>query len=268
MLKYSIAALALVAGSTCAFADPNGGAGPSSPGGAGGGGAAMERSGGSSMRGDSMEKGAGPSRESGGSMKEERGLRGAERGSARENSAADEGSRDHSKRQANDNDHQLKNERQAGDRDRQGQNRQAKDEDQNVKHKSFDRADRNNRDDRNDRMGASERSRNDRASTGASEGTEGKGGGPKGSITSISPEQKTRVRAAFAGHRVAPARDIGVAVNVGVRIPRSVHIYAVPSAIISIVPDYRGYEYFMIDEDHVAIVDPDTLEVVDIIVVA
>ena len=267
MLKYSIAALALVAGSTCAFADPNGSAGPSSPGGAGGGGAAMERSGGSSMRGDSMEKGAGPSKEFGGSMKEDRGLRGVERGSARENSAADEGARDHSKRQANDDDRQLKNERQAGDRERQGQNRQAKDEDQNAKHKSSDRADRNDRNDRDNRMGAAEKSRNDRSSTGASEGTEGKGG-PKGSITSVSPEQKTRVRAAFAGHRVAPARDIGVAVNVGVRIPRSVHIYAVPAAIISIVPDYRGYEYFMIDEDHVAIVDPDTLEVVDIIVVA
>lgn len=265
MLKYSIAALALVAGSTCALADPNGGAGPSSPGAGAGGGAAMERSGGSSVHGDAMEKGAGPSREFGGSMKEDRGLRGAEHGSARENSAADEGARDHSKHQASDNDRQLRNnERQAGDRERQGRDRQAKDEDQNAKHKSFDRADRN---DRNDRMGAGEKSRNDRSSTGASEGTEGKGA-PKGSLTSVSPEQKTRVRAAFAGHRVAPAHNIGVAVNVGVRIPRSVHIYAVPLEIISIVPSYRGYEYFMIDEDHVAIVDPDTLEIVDIIVVA
>jgi len=264
MLKYSIAALALVAGSTCAFADPNNGAGPSSAGGGAGGGAAMERSGGSSMRGDSMEKGAGPSREPGGSMKEERGSRGAERGSARENSAADVGARDHSKHQANDNDRQMKNERQAGDREREGRDRQAKDEDYNAKHRSSDRADRNDRD---DRMGASERSRNDRSSTGASEGTEGKGGA-KGSLTSVSPEQKTRVRAAFAGHRVAPAHDIGVAVNVGVRIPRSVHIYSVPLEIVSIVPSYRGYEYFMIDEDHVAIVDPDTLEVVDIIVIA
>jgi hypothetical protein len=37
---------------------------------------------------------------------------------------------------------------------------------------------------------------------------------------------------------------------------------------VTIVPDYCGYMYFMVDDDHVAIVDPDTYEVVDIIVVA
>ena len=35
-----------------------------------------------------------------------------------------------------------------------------------------------------------------------------------------------------------------------------------------IVPDYRGYNYIMLDDDRVAIVDPDTFEVVDIIVIA
>jgi hypothetical protein len=119
--------------------------------------------------------------------------------------------------------------------------------------------------DRSDKMGAAEK--NDRSSTGTSEGTEGKGG-PKGSVANISVEQKTRVKSVFSSHRVAPARNIGVAVNVGVVIPRSVHVYAVPEEIVTIVPDYRGYRYFMIDDDRVAIVDPDTFEIVDIIVVA
>ena len=63
-------------------------------------------------------------------------------------------------------------------------------------------------------------------------------------------------------------RDLNVAVNVGVVIPRSVHVYPVPMDIGTIVPDYRGYMYFMIDDNRVAIVDPDTYEVVDVIVIA
>ena len=97
-------------------------------------------------------------------------------------------------------------------------------------------------------------------------GTEGKSG-TKGSIANISTEQKTRVKSVFSGHLVAPARDINVAVSVGVVVPRSVHFYPVPEDVVTIVPDYRGYEYFMIDDSQLAIVDPDTLEVVDIIVV-
>ena len=59
-----------------------------------------------------------------------------------------------------------------------------------------------------------------------------------------------------------------VAVNVGVALPRSVHLYPIPEDIVVIVPDYRGYDYIMLDDDRVAIVDPETYEVVDIIEIA
>jgi hypothetical protein len=110
---------------------------------------------------------------------------------------------------------------------------------------------------------------NNGSGTGASEGTEGRsGGGHKGSITNVTTEQKTRVKTIFSQHHVLPARNLSVAVNVGATIPHSVHVYPVPQDIVTIVPDYSGYMYFMIDDDRVAIVDPDTYEVVDIIVIA
>ena len=59
-----------------------------------------------------------------------------------------------------------------------------------------------------------------------------------------------------------------MAVNVGVALPRSVNLYPIPEDIIVIVPDYRGYDYIMLDDDRVAIVDPETYEVVDIIEIA
>ncbi|WP_244437766.1 DUF1236 domain-containing protein [Hyphomicrobium denitrificans] len=125
--------------------------------------------------------------------------------------------------------------------------------------------------DRSGRNATNERdlkNRNERgASTGASEGTEGRSGG-RGSIASVTTEQKTRVRSVFTNHRVEPAHDLNIAVNVGVRIPHSVHLYPVPSEVIEIVPAYRDYDYILLDDDRIAIIDPDTYEVVDIIILA
>jgi hypothetical protein len=180
---------------------------------------------------------------------------------------------------------------------KQSENR-SKEFDRDSNSKSRDRADRgekrsehnakNDRDqDRSERNATSERDRKDRnatgerdrtrneargherggASTGASEGAEGRSGG-RGSITSVTTEQKTRIRSVFTSHRVEPARDLNVAVNVGVRLPHSVHLYPVPEDVIEIVPAYRDYEYILLDDNRVAIVDPDTFEVVDIIVLA
>jgi hypothetical protein len=125
------------------------------------------------------------------------------------------------------------------------------------------------KDDRADRdSGKNDHSENQRNSgTGASEGTEGRSGG-KGSITGVTEEQRTRVKSVFMRHRVEPARGLNVSVNVGVALPRSVHLYPVPEDIVLIVPEYRGYEYILLDDNRVAIVDPDTFEVVDIIIVA
>jgi hypothetical protein len=84
----------------------------------------------------------------------------------------------------------------------------------------------------------------------------------------VTSEQKTKVKSVFSRHHVEPPRNLNVSVNVGVRLPHSVRLYPIPVDIIEIVPDYRGYDYIMLDDDRVAIVDPDTFEVVDIIIIA
>ena len=222
------------------------------------------------MKGGSTEGNGGPSDNFRSEGKGDRSSASEERsGSMKRNSASDERSGSMKKHSASDERSDKSDRHQAADENRGGKDRdsQASDRDHN-RNKDNDRADRGERQDKDKmRSEANDRSRGDRGATGTSEGAEGKSR-PRGSITSISPEQKTRVRSAFIGHRVSPARDIGVAVNVGVVVPRSVHFYPIPQDIVTIVPDYSGYEYFMIDESHVAIVDPDTLEVVDIIVVA
>lgn len=235
MLKYSMAALALVATSTFALADPNNG-GP----GAGGAGPGVGAPAGA-MKGGATEGNSG-----GGRRFDSDRIQGAQARDADSN------------RTGND----MRSEKSGS---KAGQHADRDTNDRDMKQKN--RADRNERSGSKTSDQARDNSRPDKGATGASEGTAGKGGG-KGSLTNISPEQQTKVRAAFSGHRVAPARDVGVDVRVGVVVPRSVHFYPLPPTIVSIVPDYSGYEYFMIDDSHVAIVDPDTLEVVDIILVA
>lgn len=142
------------------------------------------------------------------------------------------------------------------------------------KSKATDRDNRDRADTSRDRN-SRESNRNDArsrdregASSGASEGTEGRSGRDRGSITSVTSEQKTKVRSVFSRHHVEPARNLNVAVSVGARIPHSVHLYPVPVEIIDIVPAYRDYEYIMLEDNRIAIVDPDTFEIVDIIVLA
>ena len=51
---------------------------------------------------------------------------------------------------------------------------------------------------------------------------------------------------------------------VGTRIPRDVHFVVLPEEIVRIVPQYLGFDYFLV-EDEIVIVDPRTLEIVAII---
>ncbi|MBW6425903.1 DUF1236 domain-containing protein [Rhizobium sp. XQZ8] len=84
-----------------------------------------------------------------------------------------------------------------------------------------------------------------------------------GSIN-ISTEQRTQVREVFVRNKVAPAK-INVEVNVGIAVPRTVELHPLPPRIIEIVPAYRGYEYFVLADGRIIIVQPATHEVVYIL---
>ncbi|CDN57385.1 Mg chelatase, cobalamin biosynthesis protein CobN (plasmid) [Neorhizobium galegae bv. officinalis bv. officinalis str. HAMBI 1141] len=85
-----------------------------------------------------------------------------------------------------------------------------------------------------------------------------------GSIN-ISAEQKTEVRNILVQNKVEPA-DVNFDVNVGVAVPTTVRLHPLPPRIVEIVPAYRGYEYFVLADGRIIIVDPSTHEVVYILV--
>jgi hypothetical protein len=82
----------------------------------------------------------------------------------------------------------------------------------------------------------------------------------------ISAEQKTEITQVFREVKVEPV-DIDIDVNVGVVVPRTVTLRPLPPRIIEIVPAYRSYEYFVLADGRIVIVEPSTFKVVYILVV-
>ena len=81
----------------------------------------------------------------------------------------------------------------------------------------------------------------------------------------ISAKQKTTIRETIMKTHVKPA-DINIKISVGVTVPRKVKVYPLPPEIVEIVPAYRHYVYFVLADGRIVIVDPDTYEVVYVIV--
>jgi Protein of unknown function (DUF1236) len=85
--------------------------------------------------------------------------------------------------------------------------------------------------------------------------------------TDISPEKRTVVRQKLVSTKVQRVErsKINVTLTVGVRVPRTIRFYPVPREIIRLVPAYRGYLYFVLDDGTIILVDPRTYEVAYVI---
>jgi hypothetical protein len=96
-------------------------------------------------------------------------------------------------------------------------------------------------------------------------GTSGRSGGAGGASVQLSQDQRTKIRGVIVGDRnVARVDHADFNIRVGVAVPRTVHIAVLPPEVVTIVPEYRGFEYVMVG-DQLLIIDPDTLEIVAIL---
>ncbi len=89
--------------------------------------------------------------------------------------------------------------------------------------------------------------------------------GTRGGSVQLSEGQRSQIKT-IIGRERGPrlGSNVNFDVSVGTRIPRSVHIVVLPEEIVLLIPEYRGYDYFLIG-DEIVIVDPRTLEIVAII---
>jgi Protein of unknown function (DUF1236) len=113
--------------------------------------------------------------------------------------------------------------------------------------------------------GAQERTpagQNERGQTTA----QGAAGSHAGAVANISPQQQTQIRDIVAREGSGPRVDhVDFDLAVGTVVPRSVRFVALPSAILTIEPAWRGYDYFMVATRQLVIIDPRSLEIVAVI---
>ena len=105
--------------------------------------------------------------------------------------------------------------------------------------------------------------RNGNAAT-AAEGNRTQTTGQAGAGAKLSGEQRTRITSIIHEQHVAPVNNVNFAVSVGTRVPREIGFHPLPSEIVSIYPEWRGYEFFLV-RDEIVVVDPRTLEIVDVL---
>ena len=92
---------------------------------------------------------------------------------------------------------------------------------------------------------------------------------PGGNATAVGKVQvssttATRISAALISTAPATSQNVNVAVNIGAPLPGEVELLPLPPAVVSLVPEYQGYEYVVVN-DEVAIVQPSTRIVVEVI---
>ena len=89
------------------------------------------------------------------------------------------------------------------------------------------------------------------------------GQGAAAGSAKLSTEQRTKITTVIRQHKVEPAH-LNVSVSVGTRIPTSVHVYPLPVEVISIYPEWRGYDYILVG-DEIVIINPRTHEIVAVV---
>jgi hypothetical protein len=87
--------------------------------------------------------------------------------------------------------------------------------------------------------------------------------GSTASITNVTVEQKTQITQVIREARVAPVANIDFDISVGIEVPRhKIRLHRLPARIVRIVPAYESYEYFLLADGRIVIVDPNTLKIV------
>jgi hypothetical protein len=112
------------------------------------------------------------------------------------------------------------------------------------------------------RPGDTAQDRQQGQNTGQTPDQSGRRGGT--SSVSVNDDQRKQIIERLQHERTASNENIDIRVNVGERLPPRVRPRPLPPDIVRIAPQYRDYEYTVINNE-IAIVDPRTREVVDII---
>jgi hypothetical protein len=85
------------------------------------------------------------------------------------------------------------------------------------------------------------------------------GGGAK-----LTTEQRTKITTVIRNEHVAPVTSVNFNVAVGTRVPRDVSFHPLPAEVVTVYPEWRGYNFILV-RDEIVVIDPATFEIVAIL---
>ncbi|MFO1115309.1 MAG: DUF1236 domain-containing protein [Beijerinckiaceae bacterium] len=130
------------------------------------------------------------------------------------------------------------------------------------------------RDTKNPQPGQADRNMPNERSGGSATGTAQtgqQGGGNRASVSvgagqsvNLDAKAQTQVRDFVARDRSARVDHVDFNLSVGARVPEHVHYRPLPSELVSVFPQYRGYDY-VVANDEIVIIEPRTREIVTVV---
>ena len=91
---------------------------------------------------------------------------------------------------------------------------------------------------------------------------------PRSSNVNISANlddrQRTRVTESITKLNARPVENVNFSLSVGTVVPRDVRFQPLPADVVEVVPQYRGYNFFVVRDD-IVIVDPSSYQIVDVL---
>jgi hypothetical protein len=88
--------------------------------------------------------------------------------------------------------------------------------------------------------------------------------GQAGAGGKLSSEQRTKITTVIRSQHVAPVTNVNFSISVGTRVPREVTFHPLPTEIVTIYPEWRAYEFILVN-DQIVVVDPRTYEIVAVL---
>lgn len=80
----------------------------------------------------------------------------------------------------------------------------------------------------------------------------------------INDQQRTRVTESITRLNVQPVNNVNFSLSVGTAVPHDIRLQTLPSDVVEVVPQYRGYSFFVV-RDEIVIVEPSTYKIVTVL---
>jgi len=88
--------------------------------------------------------------------------------------------------------------------------------------------------------------------------------GQAGAGAKLSSERRTSIRTSITKQNIKPVTNINFSISIGTHVPRTVAFHPLPAEVVTIYPDWRGYECFLVN-DQIVVVNPRTLKIVAVL---